>query len=427
MVYPAGTTSKVRGLQVHNKSVETALSGMRTAINFQGLEKETVNRGDVVAMPGTLTASYMLDAVLNCLPSNEKVIKNRARVRFHAGTSEIMGIVILLDREELLPGDQALVQIRLDTPLTLIRDDYYVLRSYSPVRTIGGGWIINPIPEKHKRNRKEVIEHLAALTSKEARKIVELQVLARGFESCSFRDLRIMTNLSEKQLEQILQQMMSQQRVLQVDKDKRTYVHQNAFEALQTKVRDHLSTYHAKHPLKPGMPREELRSRLPAAMETKLFTLLLNQMTKQKLLMQQEEIVYLKEHQVSLADDQQSLRERILDIYQQADLTPPYLKEVCQTLQSDEKQTKQVVALLVKDNLLVKIKEDLYYHREPLTRLKERLTNHLIKHEEISTPQFKDMTGASRKFVIALLEYFDSVQHTIRVGDMRQLRKKTPT
>ncbi|MEJ2037333.1 MAG: selenocysteine-specific translation elongation factor [Desulfosarcinaceae bacterium] len=424
MVYPSGITSKVRGLQVHNQSVQTARAGMRTAINFQGLEKETVNRGDVVAAPGTLTPSYMIDAALNSLPGNEKAIKNRARVRFHTGTSEIMAIIVLLDREEMAPGERALVQIRLESPVNLVRGDHFVLRSYSPVRTIAGGWIINPIPEKHKRNKKEVMGHLTALTSSEPAEIVERQVQSRGFEGCSFRDLRIMTNLAEKQLEQILQSMMSHQHLVQVDKEKRTFVHQNAFEALQAKAGDHLSAFHAKNPLKQGMSREELKSKLPATMDVKLFTLLLNHMIKHNVLSQKEDIVHLVEHEVSLGDDQQSVREEILEIYREADLTPPYLKDVCQTLKTNERQARQVVDLLVKENLMVKIKGDLYYHHEPLTRLKEKIVNYLIDNGEISTPQFKDMTGASRKYVIALIEHFDSIQLTIRVGDLRQLRKK---
>ena len=425
MVYPTGITSKVRGLQVHNHSVQTAQAGMRTAINFQGLEKETVNRGDVVAAPGALTPSYMLDVVLNSLPGNEKALKNRVRVRFHTGTSEIMAIVVLLDREELLPGDKALVQIRLESPVCLVHGDHYVLRSYSPIRTIGGGWVINPIPEKHKRNKKEVLEHLTALTSDQPSEIVEQQVLSRGFEGCAFRDLRLMTNLAEKQLEQILQALMSQQRLLQVDKEKRIFVHQKAFAALQAKAGEHLAAYHEKNPLKQGMPREELKSRLPAAMDVKLFTLLLHHMIKQNVLAQKEDIVHLSGHEVALADDQQSVREQILAIYQEAGLTPPYLKDVCQTLKTNERQARQVVDLLAKENLMVKIKEDLYYHHAPLSRLKEELVNFLITHGELTTPQFKDMTGASRKYVIALLEHFDSIQLTIRVGDLRQLRKKT--
>ena len=157
MLYPSGITSKVRGIQVHNQSVNNAEAGMRTAVNFQGLEKASVNRGDVLSNPSALKLSYMLDVCFNYLNSNKKPVKNRAQIRFHTGTSEVLGILILLDKDELLPGEAAVAQLRIDSPLALIKDDRFVIRSYSPIRTIGGGHILNPIPQKHKRFKSEII------------------------------------------------------------------------------------------------------------------------------------------------------------------------------------------------------------------------------------------------------------------------------
>ncbi len=424
MIYPSRVSSKVRGLQVHNRSVETAIAGMRTAINFQGLEKVMVNRGEVVAEPDTLAPSFMIDVVFHYLSSNAKAFRNRQRVRFHTGTSEIMGVVVLLAGDELKPGESTVAQIRLDTPVVLVRDDAYVVRSYSPVRTIGGGKIIDPMPAKHKMNRPEVIEFLNALAAGTPEEIVRLHIEAGGVGGCRFGDLQLKTNLAERQLEQILQQMLSRQRVLQIDKEKRSFIDRDVFDALQKTVHDDLQRYHRDNPLKAGMPKEELKSRLPAAVDIKLFTLVLNHMIKSSRIVQQEELVHLADHRVSLRVDQQSLRAEILETYLRGDITPPYFKEVIETLKAPAEQARQVLALLVNEGHLVKIKEDLYYHRQPLDRLKAQLVDYLQKHEEISTPQFKDMTGASRKFVIALIEYFDNIQLTIRIGDLRKLRRR---
>ena len=152
MLYPSGITAKVRGVQVHNQAAETAEAGMRTAVNFQGLEKAAVDRGEVLSTPNALTSSYMIDVMFQYLKSNRKPIKNRTRVRFHTGTSEVIGNLILLDRmRNSPPGESAPAQLRLDTPVALVKDDRFVVRSYSPVRTIGGGKVLNPIPVKHKR------------------------------------------------------------------------------------------------------------------------------------------------------------------------------------------------------------------------------------------------------------------------------------
>ena len=424
MLYPSGATSKVRGLQVHNQSLEQAEAGMRTAINFQGLDRAAVNRGDVLAKPDDLVLSYMVDADLNYLSSNAKPLKNRTQVRFHTGTSEIMGVVVVLDREEILPGDNAVVQIRLDTPVSLVKEDRYVLRSYSPIRTIGGGAILNPIPSKHKRNRPDIIEGLQLLKQASPEEIVRLQIENTGFKSCTFGELSIMTNLPEKQLDRILQTMTSKKEALLIDKEKRRYIHQNIFAQLQEALRSQLTEYHEKHPLKPGMSKEELKSKLPPNVDNKLYLLALQQLQKSEVIAQEEDIVRLSNHRVALGVDQRALRENMLAIYRKEGLTPPYFKDVCATLSAPPQEAKQVMSLLIDEGQMVKIKEELYCHQEPLERLKDQLVSFLHDHGEISTPQFKDMTGASRKYVIPLIEYFDATQLTIRVGDIRKLRKR---
>ncbi len=425
MIYPSQATSKVRGIQVHNQSVEMAEAGMRTAINFQGLDKADVQRGDIIAAPETLVPSYMVDVALHYLPGNTKPLKNRVRVRFHTGTSEILGVVALLDREELLPGEEAIAQIRLEAPVTLVKDDRYVLRSYSPVRTIGGGPVLNPIAPKHKSNKPELVEKLSVLTSAGAtEETLQQQIEQTGYAGCAFHELLIITNLPEKQLDRMLQGLLSKRSLLQIDKEKRRFIHQNVFAALQQEVQEHLRAYHQNNPLKPGMPKEELKSRLPGTVDIKLFTLMLQQMLKAENIAVEEDLVRLAGHRVALGVDLRALRETILTTYEKAGLTPPYFKELCAQQQTPIDQARQVMALLVDEGVMVKIKEDLYYHRRPLDDLKQKLVELLIRQTEISTPQFKDMTGVSRKYVIPLLEYFDATQLTIRVGDLRKLRKQ---
>jgi selenocysteine-specific elongation factor len=424
MLYPSRITSKVRGVQVHGASVPAAAAGMRTAINFQGLDKSQVNRGDTVAMPDTLKSSHMVDVTLQYLAGNPKKLKNRTRVRFHSGTSEIMGIVVLLDRQELIPGDKVVAQLRLEAPVSLIRDDRYVLRSYSPVRTIGGGRVINPIPVKHKPNRKEVLEYLSVLSEEVPERILQAQIQAAGYDGCTYADLRLMVNLPDKQLEQSLQSLLSRKDVIQTDKEIRKFIHRKTFSAIQEQITACLKAYHAKNPLKQGIPREELKSRLPAAIDGKTFLITLQHQTKAGDIAAEEDTVRLADHKVALAADQQNLQKKILSALETAGLSPPYFKELCQSLDVSALQGKEILNVLIGDGRVVKVKEDLYYDRRALDQLKQKLVDFLTANEEISTPQFKDMAGASRKFVIPLIEYFDSTQLTIRVGDIRKLRRR---
>ena len=423
MIYPSLIKSKVRGIQVHNQSVNEALAGQRTAINFQGLDMAAINRGDVLARPDSLSPSYMADLSFQYLSSAAKPLKSRTRIRFHTGTSEIMGNLILLDREELAPGDAAAVQVRLDTPVTLVKEDRYVIRSYSPVRTIGGGQILNPIPTKHKRFRTEITDALNALATMPPEEVIGFHARQAGFRGTEHNELRLVTNLPDKKLDTATSALLSRRDLIMVDRERRLYVHADTYAYLRQMVLDQLGTYHAQNPLKAGMPREELRSKFPAHIHPKLAPQVLNQMAKNEELATEEDTIRLPAHRVSLAVDQSQLKEKIVQAYQKGGITPPYFKDICQSLEVEARDARDVLQLLVEENQLAKVKEGLYFQRRVIDELKERLVTFLRDKGAITTPEFKDMTGASRKFVIPLAEYFDANNVTIRVGDTRQLRK----
>lgn len=422
-LYPSGITSKVRGIQVHNESVNEAGTGMRTAINFQGLEITSANRGDIVSLPHILQPSYMVDASIHFLDSNRKPLKNRTRVRFHSGTSEVLGKLILLESEELQPGETTVVQLRLDAPVALVKDDPFVIRSYSPIRAIGGGRILNPIPSKHKRFRPEVIEGLKGLTGAEPERIIPFHIDGSGYQGQSFSDLRVMTNLPEKQLNGSIQDLLSKRILIQVDKENRIFIHGERLNQLKREIVSVLGGYHQDNPLKAGMSKEELKSKLPPKLSTRLFNLAINQMIGDESIVQEEEWIRLAEHTVSLGIDQADVKTRIMDTYSASGLQPPYFKALSDTLSIDTAQAKAVLQLLTDEGRIIKVKEDLYFDAEAVETLKNRLVTFLETNEEIDTPRFKEMTGVSRKFVIPLIEYFDAKHVTIRIGDIRKLRK----
>jgi len=424
MLYPSGITSKVRGIQVHNSSVNTAEAGMRTAINFQGLEKASVNRGDVLSTPGALKSSYMLDVSFDYLKSNKKPIKNRTRVRFHTGTNEVLGILVLLDKDELPPGETAIAQLRIDAPLAVIKDDRFVIRSYSPVRTIGGGNILNPIPKKHKRFKPDVILGIKGLMDHSPEDIISYHINEAGYGGVTYSDLKIMTSLHEKELQKIMQHLMSNRTVILADRELQTYIHQKSFENFKIETSDYLTDYHTANPLKAGMPKEELKSKFSAFQGTKVFNLMLNQMVKDNEIVSEENAVCLASHTVSLGMDQEDIKKKIIDVYEKNGLTPPYFKELKKDLDIEASLAKDVLMLLVEEGRIVKVKEDLYFHAAAVKALQQRLIDFLKSNEELTTPQFKEMTGVSRKYLIPLIEYFDALNVTIRIGDIRKLRNR---
>jgi selenocysteine-specific elongation factor len=424
MIYPSKITSKLRGIQVHNESVTEAVAGFRTAVNFQGLDKSAVSRGDVISLPKALSTSYMVDVQLQHLKSNKKAFKNRTRIRFHSGTSEILGVVILLDRDELLPGETTVAQIRLDSPVALVRDDRFVARSYSPVRTIGGGYILNPIPVKHKRFKKETVVGLDQMQHMTAEQLIDHHALESVYSGVSFPQLKIMCNLSDKQIDTHVQKMLSKKQLVVLDRDNRLYIHRQTIDKLKKETETQLTAYHKLNPLKSGMSKEELKSKFPPAVGAKHFNLLLNQLISDKTIVLEEDSVRLSSHQISLGADDTEIRNNLLKIYRHGGLTPPNFKEIVKELGIDPHRVKNVLMLLVSQGMMVKVSEELYFDAEAINNLKNRLVEFLKKNEEISTPDFKQMTGVSRKYLIPLIEHFDDTNVTLRIGDIRKLRSR---
>ncbi len=423
MIYPGEIVSKVRGLQVHNESVEEATAGLRTAINFSGLEKAAIERGGVVSHPGILKSNYMTDVSLQYLSSCERPLKNRARVRFHTGTSEIPGVVVPLETEEMLPGDVGFAQIRLEAPVTLVKGDRFVVRSYSPVRTIGGGTILNPVPVKHKKFKKNVLEGLNMLAGGDPAEAIRFHAFDCGGKGIGFSDLMVLTNLSEKGVKKKLDELLSKRSLITADKEARIYVDSQIFENLKNNITESLKSYHASKPLKTGMPKEELKSKLPGQITQKLYTLLLASLAKDEKIKQDRQDVSLANHKVALAMDQEKARTAILSAYIKGGLAPPNFKDIAASFKADEKQAEEVLTLLIDEGSVIKVKEGLYFHADHIEDIKTRLVEYLSQNLEITTPKFKELTASSRKYVIPLIEYFDAIKVTLRIGDVRKLRK----
>ena len=423
MVYPSGIQSKVRGIQVHGRAVDQAATSMRTAINFQGIERDAIARGDVVGGVGALKPSYMVDALLAYLPSNEKSLKNRTKIRFHTGTSEILGYAILLNRDELPPGETAIVQFRLDAPVVVVKDDRYVIRSYSPIRTIGGGQILDPIPGKHKRFRDSLVTGLMDLAEAPPEEVITYHVKESATSGTRLGELLLRTNLSEKKLKNHLQDLLSQKTIVQVERETPKFIHGSVFDDLIQKVVKILKGYHTSYPLKAGMSRQGLLSKLSPSVDSRLFNLVIQDLAKRDQVVQDREVIRLAEHKVALKADQMDVRQKIEKAYLESGLEPPYFRDLMTSLGQNSARTKDLLELMLEEGTLIKVKEDLFFHKRVIDDLKKGLVSYLKANGEITTPQFKEMTGVSRKYTIPLIEFFDASKVTIRIGDIRRLRE----
>ncbi len=422
MIYPKRIKSKIRGIQVHHQDVSSVKAGQRTAINLQGVEKETFNRGDVIAEKDSLKPTYMIDAVVNYLPSNSKKLQNRSKVRLHCGTSEIISTAILLDRKELSPGNQCFVQFRLTKPTVVLKKDRFVIRSYSPIRTIGGGYILNPLPKKKKRFFKEALQELTIFNEGSDEEIVEQYIKNSRLQGVSKTELAFLANLPKKDLDEILALLVANKVIFQVATENDTFIHAEFYNKAQEDVLTILRNYHKRFPLKEGLVKEELRSKISSTLKEKSFNQILNTLIQDGAILKDKDIIKIKRHTVKLLHDQEILRQQIEEIYFKEGLSPPYFKDLDQNI--IQKGGKELLELMVKDGTLIKIKEDLYFHKKPIEDLKYKLIAFLQAKGEITTPELKNVTGVSRKYTIPLIEYFDKTHLTVRIGDKRILRKQ---
>jgi len=423
-ILPLNITARVRGLQVHNQPVETAWRGQRTAINLQGVEKSSIERGNIVARPRTIQPTQRLDVFIEYLPSNPKSIKNRTLVRLHTGTSEIIARLILLEKDELAPGQTGWAQLVLSAPAAVVAKDRFVLRSYSPVTTIGGGQIIDPLPAKHKRFLPPVHEEMHLLKNGSLRERISVMLERSGFSGADLRTLTLRLGVHAQAVRNELQKLLEEKKALWVDKEETVVISSNYFHRLEENFLQRLDDYHKKNPLQSGMSREELKATMEKIIPPKLFPVIASSLAQKGELVSEKEWVRLKRHQVTLSDDLDSLRRDIAEIYKQCGLTPPSLSEVLNRFGDKKIKAQNIINLMQKEGQLIKINEDLYFSPEIMDKLRDDYTQQIMKEGKATPASFKALTGLSRKYIIPLMEYFDMIKLTVRVGDHRILRKK---
>ena len=421
--YPRRINGKIRGIQVHGQERNEVEAGYRTAINVQGVDKDEIHRGEVLATPGCLEPSYVFDADFLYLSANAKKLKNRRRVRVHIGTAEVMGRVALLEDEELTPGAEAAVQLLLEEPVSVWPGDHYVVRSYSPVHTIGGGVIWNCAAPKRRRFKQANQEIFAVYREGSPEDLALFHLGESGARGLTQQELAVRLGLFGKRLQKTLEKNISARRILVIEPEKQRMITGETLAALSAKAEKLLTGFHRENPLKSGLSAEELRGRLQRDLSPRLFQILLQEMLKNNLVRQEESLIRLASHQVSLGGDAQTLSRELAAFYRQAGLQAPTSKE---TLERHAKYpatlVRELLEVMVRDGDLVKVSEDLHYDAQALAQLKEKLIAFIKAEGEIDAPRFKNLTGLTRKFSIPLLEYFDRVKLTLRIGDTRRLR-----
>ncbi|HSE16493.1 MAG TPA: selenocysteine-specific translation elongation factor [Pyrinomonadaceae bacterium] len=425
---PLKVNVRVRGLQVHNKSVHEAHAGQRTAVNLAGIDTAQIERGMVLALAGRLRPTQIVDVWIDVLPGASRAVRSRSRVRFHIGATEVLGRVrVLEESSQIEAGNGGLAQLRLEAPVVAVHGDRFILRSYSPAETIAGGVIVDPFAIKHRaRDLAHARQLLRLLMQDERAAKFEGFARASGIRGVRLADLAAATGWTNEVLAAVAAEVQKRGPVLEVGG---LYIARDSFDRLTGALVDELERHHKREPLARGMLRETLREKVFTHSAPELFTGVLARLEADGKVVSEKDIVRSSGHSVGLSDKDLELSKRIEQIYLTAGVEAPSLDDAmtkANVAAPQRVQARKLLQLLLDDRKLVRIQGEMFMHLQTIQDLKKKLHTYASQHEPerlIDVPAFKDLAGVSRKYAIPLLEYFDREQVTRRAGDKRLILK----
>lgn len=417
---PSGETAKVRTLQVHNEKVEEAFAGQRVAVNLAGLRKDAVERGDVLSKPGSLRPSLMLDVKLTNLKDSGRPIKTGSPLHFYHGSRTVLCKAVLLDRDVLEPGESCYAQLRMTESVAVKRGDRFVVRFYSPLETIGGGVILDDCPPRHKRNQSAVLESLRVLESGSAGELLGQLVGEYGLRLPDAAELARRQGRGADEVAAELAGLVNTGRLVEPLPGR--FMTEQIYRDCCRKACRVLEEYHKANPLHAGMPVAALRQKVFVKTELKEADAVLHMMGRDGTVRRLADRCALPEFRVVLTKRQEALRRRILEKYQAAGIETPFADDLYATFQPGEREDcKKVLENLVSGGELVMLTPQLFWHSSVYEEVCSRSRAFFAEHPSFTLAEYRDMLGTSRKYALAVLEYYDRLRVTRKEGDSRQV------
>jgi selenocysteine-specific elongation factor len=422
---PGGPEAKIRGLQVHGQNVDTITAGQRAAVNLQNIDKDEITRGMVLCLPAELPVTTLIDAHFHLLSSVSKPLKNRSKIRLHIGTAEELGEIILLDREILKPDQSCLIQIRLEHPVTALPQDRFLIRSYSPMMTIGGGRILDPEPVKHKRYHPSTLSLLsnlesdnpdirftAWLTNSDIAGLTRAQIKRKFPANASFG-----IDLLEQNIKLGLAIEIPQSTPFYISKVNWLKFKQNIVAAIQN--------YHVRKPLRLGIQKEELRTTLHPVPDIVMLKMAIDELLVAKSIQEDNQLLKITSFSTQLNRDQENLKYTIENSLLSLGAMGTTYQELTEKSEINPSQFDLVFHLLLDEGTILRLPGGLLFHAEIIEQLKHSTENLIQNSGAITVGQFRDTFGISRKQAVPLLEHFDRIGLTRRKGDTRILRTQS--
>ncbi|MGL4605932.1 MAG: selenocysteine-specific translation elongation factor [Eubacteriaceae bacterium] len=416
-IYPQKMTAKVRTLEVHGEKTNQAVAGQRVAVNFSGIKKEEIKRGNVVALADSLLVTYQLDVYLKALMDEERVIKNNSRVHFYCGAMEALCKVVLIGEEQLEPGGECYAQLRFEEPMALKAGDRFVIRFYSPMETIGGGVVLDPFPNKHKRWDIKALESMKCLHkgSKEERFVEGVRIGSQKFKTS--KEIIQRLNLEEE----ILKLEKEYTELIKINED--IYLHKEFLEVFEKRLIESLTLYHENFPLRQGMSRDELRSKLRFDMDIHIMDDLLTYYEISEIISYKKGMIALISFKPVYDREQEKCKITLEKMMEDSKFLPPRVDDYDPIILKD-KYFKQVLEALLLSGEMFQIEPKLYFSKKRIKKAMEIFKCIESDHDGVGLGEFRDAVETSRKYGVSLLENWDSQGYTKKTGDIRKSTQK---
>lgn len=421
VIYPNQIEAKVRNIQVYEENCEEALAGQRCALNLSNIKKEDIERGFVVSKKDVLIPSYMIDCKFYSLSNLDKNILNRQRIRFFHGASEIIGRIHILDKSEIQNNSEAYVQFHLEKPIVSLKDDRYVVRLYSPMITIGGGYIINPVAKRVKGNKDKYLESIKIKEKQFGTEYMSLILKDDKDIILSVDDICEKYLLSKDNVDIELKKMVNNNIVIEFeDGFKKYFVHKDNLEKIFLNMKDILSEYHQKNKFRIGFLKEELKNKLGIKnLKPKVYDRVLDYFEKEGFIKLTSKYVSLSDFDIKFSDDIQKMVDSIIEEYKIKKFIPPKIKDL--EVKFNSKYFAQIHEYLEEIGILYKLNPEMYLLKEDFLYAKDKIVEFLKNNGFIELKDAKEILNSNRKYLVILLEHFDELKITRRDGDKRVL------
>ena len=415
-MYPIGKECKIRNIQVHGQNQDKCYAGQRVAINLSNVKKKEIRRGCVLAPKNSMKNTDLLDVKLKVLEDSMRILTNHERLHLYTGTSEILCRAVLLDKEQIGPGEEGLVQLRLEEEIAVKRGDRFVVRFYSPMETIGGGIVLEPNPVRKKRFDAQAIEELKKKESGSLGDVMELQIKEHGDTMITLAELAKVMAHSVDELKEYLEELEESGTLFVFPMKKDTYLwHRDSEFAVRQKIEETLQKYHSEHPYRYGMKKAEIHNTFLKKIKPNIFDAYIERMTGENVYGRREEYLSLPGYEVPKDAMYLQTEKLIEDTFEKAGYDFVRFSEI--DFGKIPRQTAEdVVLMMIDEGKVLRINEEMFTMKHLMDEAKEKIQNHLKEENLITIAQVRDMFSTSRKSAKPILEYMDSIKVTKKTG-----------